>query len=220
MKTKTINLYTFDELSETAKEKARDWFRGCIDADDFEFVIDDAVRMGALLGIEIASRSWTNSYGYKGSSPLVYWSVSGCQGDGASFEGSYRYAKGAVKAILAETGAGRDDASKGDRELLRIAQDLQKIQKRNFYQLRASISQSGNYTHSHTMSVSVERDSDNYQDMTDDAEDTITELMRDFADWIYSQLDQENDYLMSDESIDDNIKINEYTFTKDGKREG
>ena len=44
--------------------------------------------MGALLGIEIDSRSWTNSYNHTGSSPCIYWSGFSCHGDGACFEGS------------------------------------------------------------------------------------------------------------------------------------
>jgi hypothetical protein len=33
-------------------------------------------------------------------------------------------------------------------------------------------------------------------------EDDVTQLMRDFADWIYKNLEAEHDYLTSDECID------------------
>lgn len=216
MKTKTIVLYTFDELSSQAKEKAREWWLGCVDENDYDATIEDAVHMGELLGIEIEARPWTNTSGFNGSSPKVYWSGFCCQGDGACFEGAYRYKKGAVKAVKTETSAGRDDASKGDRELLRIAQGLQEIQRKNFYQLAASTRQDGYYMHSQCMSVDVSRDD---KEMTQDAEEVVTQLLRDFADWIYSQLELENEYIYSDENVDEAIRANEYTFTVDGKRE-
>ena len=44
MRQETINIYTFNELSEGAKENAREWFREGGTSDDFEFVIEDALR--------------------------------------------------------------------------------------------------------------------------------------------------------------------------------
>jgi len=213
-------VYQFDELSDTAKEKARDWWRTCLDENDFNYVIEDAVAMAALLGIEIASRSWTNRHGYSGSTPKIYWSGFCCQGDGARFEGSYRYKKGAPDSIKAETSAGREyDASKGDRKLLRIAQGLQDVQRMAFYSLTASIGagyDANYYSHSGTMSVGVERSDE--REVTEDQEQEIRQLMKEFADWIYDQLEQENDYLNSDEAIDEAIRINEYEFYEDGSR--
>jgi hypothetical protein len=47
MKTKTITLYTFDELSDKAKEQARNWFReGNFDYAWWQFTYDDAERIG------------------------------------------------------------------------------------------------------------------------------------------------------------------------------
>ena len=219
MRTITKTAYQFDELPDRAKEKARDWYRGCIDTDDYGAVIEDAVRMAELLGIEIDSRSWENTAGYRGSSPCIYWSGFSSQGDGACFEGSYSYKKGAVKAIKAETSAGSDEASKGDLKLLRIAQGLQDLQRPAFYTLTARMGRGHNsnyYSHSGTMAVDVERSDE--RDVTEDQEETLTELMRDFADWIYSQLDQENDYLYSEENVDESIRANEYEFYENGER--
>ena len=41
-----------------------------------------------------------------------------------------------------------------------------------------------------------------------------------FARWYYRQLENEYEYLNSDESVDDLIRANEYTFTESGKLEG
>lgn len=47
METKTYTIYQFDELSESAKECARDWYReGALDYEWWDFVYDDAARIG------------------------------------------------------------------------------------------------------------------------------------------------------------------------------
>jgi len=70
------------------------------------------------------------------------------------------------------------------------------------------------------MSISVERDSPIWQDMTEDAEEVVTEALRDLARWLYRQLEREYDYLSSDEAVDETIVVNEYTFTASGRRFG
>lgn len=70
------------------------------------------------------------------------------------------------------------------------------------------------------MAISVERDSQTYQDMTADAEEIVIEALRDLARWLYRQLEREYDYLSSDEAVDETITANEYTFTKAGRRFG
>lgn len=216
VRTKQTTVFKFGELSERAKQRALE-NRAQATGEDFDIdaVYDDAVNMGALLGIEINSKSWTNSYGFNGSSPAIYYSGFSSQGDGACFEGSYRYQAGAPKAIKAETSAGRDDASEGDQELLRIAEGLQEIQRRNFYQLTATAKHSGHYQHSGCMSVDVYRKDE--KEMTDDAEEEITQLLRDFADWIYSQLENEYEYQTGEEAALETIEANNYDFTKDGE---
>ena len=71
-----------------------------------------------------------------------------------------------------------------------------------------------------TRKVSVERDSPTRQDMTDDAEDTVTEALRDLARWLYRQLEREYDHLTSDDAVDEAIVANGYTFTEAGRRFG
>jgi hypothetical protein len=104
--------------------------------------------------------------------------------------------------------------------LHRIADALQAIQRRNFYQLRAEVSQRGRGCHEYSMSITVERDSPTNQEMTIDAEDAVTEALRDLARWLYRQLEREYDYQTSDEVTDEAIVANEYTFTDDGRRFG
>ena len=145
--------------------------------------------------------------------PCIYWSGFWSPGDGACFEGSYRYKPGALKALKAHIG----NASKGDRELLRICKGLQAEQKKHFYKLQAKTKHHGHYYHAYCMDVEVWHSDDDYRNIGD-SEETIRELLRDFANWIYSQLEQEYDYQNSDDVVDENIIANEYEFYENGKR--
>lgn len=211
--TKEYTIYKFDELSDDAKEKARDWWRQCENEDfDTEFIFADAVRIGELIGIEFRQKAVTLMGGGTRYDPTIYWTGFSSQGDGACFEGSYAYKPGALKALKAEIGG----ESKGDRELIRIATELQEIQRRHFYKLRASMTHRGHYYHSGCMQVEVWHDDDTYREV-DHKE--IQQLMRDFADWIYRQLETEYWWRMKDAQVDESIEANEYTFDEDGNRQ-
>jgi len=56
--------------------------------------------------------------------------------------------------------------------------------------------------------------------MTPDAEDIVTEALRDLARWLYRQLEREYEYLTSDEAVDESLRANDYTFTEAGRRFG
>ena len=204
MRTIVHKLFKYEELDDTAKDKAKDWYRQFVFADscDWEFVFEGAVQAANILGIDIDHRRGSRE-------PAIYFSGFWSQGDGACFEGSYRYAKGATKKI-------REYAPQ-DTELHRIADELQNIQRRNFYKLGACMTHRGRYSHSGCMSVSVEHEDDHYRDIGD-AEDDITQLMRDFADWIYDQLEKEYEYQCSDNVVEESIIANEYEFDEDGDR--
>jgi hypothetical protein len=201
------------ELSEKARETARAWYRAAASCDDWhECVFDDFDAICAIVGVRLKTRSVRLFGGGTRQKPCISFSGFASQGDGASFEGALGFATGAPKAIRAH--------APEDSELHRIADGLQAIQRRNFYQLRADINQRGHYCHEYSMSIAVERDSPNNQDMTADAEDAIVELLRDLARWLYRQLEREYEYQTSDEVTDEAILANEYTFTDDGRRFG
>ena len=88
-RTKTITLYTFDELSDKAKERARDWYRSCRDSNDFEHVISDAVCVLEILGVSLSTHEVRLMGGSTRRDPNVWWQVGYMQSDGAAFEGSY-----------------------------------------------------------------------------------------------------------------------------------
>ncbi|MGF6862698.1 hypothetical protein ABIE69_003288 [Rhodobacteraceae bacterium MBR-64] len=70
------------------------------------------------------------------------------------------------------------------------------------------------------MSVDVTGDSSTWHQPTEDAEEIVTEALRDLARWLYRQLQSEYDHLTSDEAIEEGIVVNEYTFTVGERRFG
>ena len=165
-----------------------------------------------ILGIRLKTRPVQLLGGGARQKPCIWFRGFWSQGDGACFEAYYSYQKRAPRQI--RTHAPQDD------ELHRIADALQAIEHRNFFQLNAEASHRGHYYHEYCMSISVERDSPTYQDMTADAEETVIELLRDLARWLYRQLQADYDHLTSDEAIEEGIIVNEYTFTEAGRRFG
>ena len=206
-------VYRLDELPEGAKDRARAWYReGSFDYDWYDAVYEDFQRIAEILGLNLKTRTVRLMGGGTRQEPCIWFRGFCSQGDGACFESWYSYRKHAPRLI-------REHAPQ-DTELHRIADALQAVQRRNFYQLRADASHRGPYYHASCMSITVERDSPTWQDMTADAEEAVIEALRDLARWLYHQLEREYDYLSSDEVVDDTIAANEYTFTEAGRRFG
>lgn len=206
-------IYQLGELAEEAKERARSWYRQHgFDYDWYDSVFEDFGRICALLGIDLRTRPVRLMGGGTRSEPCIFFSGFSSQGDGACFEGSWTYARGMRRAI-------RDYAPE-DAELHRIADALETIQWRNFYQLSATARHRGRYNHEFCMDIPVDRDSPVYQAPTASAEEEVTEALRDLARWLFRQLEREYDYQTSDEAVDEAITANEYSFTETGRRFG
>ena len=180
--------------------------------DWFDAVYDDFQRVVEILGITLKTRPVRLLGGGLRHDPCIWFTGFWSQGDGACWEGAWFFRKGAARDIRAY--------APQDAELHRIAARLLEVQRRNFYQLHADIRHRGNYYHAFTMEIAVTRDSPVWQDATKDAEDTVTEALRDLARWLYRQLEREYDYLTSNEVVDESVAANGYTFTEDGRRFG
>ena len=206
-------VYTIEELSEAARERARAWYREtCLDHEWYDFVYEDFRAICGIVGVTLGTSVVRLYGGGTRDKPQVYFSGFSQQGDGASFEGSYSNARGAAKAIRAH--------APQDTELHRIADELQAAQRHNFHALHATIRQQGRDCHEYSMAIEVERDSPTWQPMTDGADDTVIEAMRDFARWLYRQLRQEYEHLTSDAAVDDTVAVNGWSFTARGERFG
>ena len=190
-------VYQFNELSDAAKDKAiEDYRQDGFDYEWWDYIFEDAKRMGALMGITVDN---------------IYFSGFSSQGDGACFEGSYEYVKGSVKAI-------RDETGDNDKDLTAIAKGLQAEQRRNFYGLSASVKQRGHYSHEFCTEIDVQDNRDNAPwQVADEVEEAIKDLLRDFMRWIYRSLEREWDYMNSDAAITETIEANEYEFLENGR---
>ena len=197
---KTFNVYSFSELSEKAKQVAIDQYRNdenypC----DFwyDHIEEDFHTILEKIGFYNIKSIFSGFYS---------------QGDGASFTGSYTYKKGCLKAVK--------DFAPNDKGLHDIVVGIVSHQKDNGYKLECDIGRSGSlYCHSNTMSFDWSKNGDCYFEWKNAfVEDEIEQLIKDLADWYYTSLQSEYDYLLSDEYIAENIESNNYQFLENGKQ--
>lgn len=211
MRTETIEIFTYDELNDDAKERARDWWRS-LEAYDFDpsSVMDDAINAARILGIEISTHAVKLYGGGTRQEPNIWWSGFGSRDAGARFEGYYSYAKGAAKRIR--------EFAPTDTALHAIADELQRVQRGAFYRLTADVSHSGRHYHEYCAQIDVSDSSDSYRDLPEGAEDGIGEALLDFMRWIYRRLEEEYEFALSDENVEEMIRINGCEFDEHGNR--
>jgi hypothetical protein len=179
-----------------------------VNHDWWDSIYDDFARICEILGIELD----------KGEP-----SFSGfcSQGDGASWTGRYRpqvlgYAGLAPLYIYDRAPAKIREHAPEDKELHRIADELCLL-ARIYGPVYAIVSRSSSYySHSHTMQIGSWEYCDEEIDMDDVAseiqdhiETTLIDLFRDLADWLYKVLENEHDYLTSDEAVIESLEANE-----------
>ena len=209
MRTVSTEVYKYEELSDEAKEKAKDWYRQYVfnDSGDWEHVYEWVAEVADLIGIDLRQRPVKLMNGTTRFEPCIYWSGFSSQGDGACFEGTYRYKKGSIEAVKKHA---NDEALNG------IVKELCEVQRKHFYRLTATVTHRGYYYHSGCTSIEVEDREDVHKDLHGDDEN-IAQLLREFMDWIYEQLENEYEYQNSDEAVEGNIICNEYEFTEEGE---
>ncbi len=207
-KKRTIQVYQFDELSDEAKEKAREWWRRGQDGDTFwsECVLDDAKEIGKFMGMDIDN---------------IYFSGFWSQGDGACFVGAWR--AGEVQADKLKEYAPQD------KELHRIVDQLAELASK-YPDGYFKVKHRGHYSHSGCTSFDVELPNAREEELEygspeykqvqveiGEDEESLIELARDFMNWIYRTLEKEWEYQNSDEQVDETIRANEYEFLETGE---
>lgn len=208
--TVTYKLYKFDELSDEAKEKAREWYReGMVYDEWWDAIYEDATICANCLGIDLATKAVPLMNGKTRYVPCIWFSGFWDQGDGACFEGRWSYKADAVEAI-------KDHAPK-DQTLHDIAKNLAEIQSKYGNKLSATVKHRGRRCHEYSTDIEIYHDDDD-ADVELEDEKAVVEELRNFMRWIYHQLKAEYEYLNSDENVDENIRINEYDFFEDGSR--
>lgn len=182
----------FDDLDAAAKERARDWWRGCAGEDAwYEHVQEDALKTWNVLGFEAEANQ-------------VWFRLAYSQGDGASFAGQYRAPERiAVEAIT--------EHAPTDEALLNLAGRLDALQTtaRLLWNTtwQGNIIRHGHSDHSAVMladEVCLTEDDDRTSaDEVIRAENEIQAVARGLADWFFCRLQEEDEYLNSDEVIDE-----------------
>ena len=194
MRTEKIKLYSFDELSYEAKKYAIQKCRESESYLDYEWweytVYDDFHTILEILGYYDIECYFSG-----------FWN----QGDGASFVANWSYAKGCINKI-------KEYAPK-DKELHRIAKELQETARYNRYDIRAKIYKLGNYGHEMTMHI------DYFESYTveNPYQGEFLEASRDLARWLYKALEEQYDHFNTDECIAEHLEINEYEFKENGE---
>lgn len=185
MQTKVIETYGIEELEGRAKENALEWLREGLDYEWYDSVFEDAKKCAECLGIEVDN---------------IYFSGFWSQCDGACFKGKYAYRKGWKKALKGYAPM--------DKELLKIGQALQDLQKPLFYNAQCDISCNDRY-------FRTSADFGFYGKY--ETEKDFSQLFTDFASWIYNQLEKEWEWLSSEDQLIETAKANGYAFDSDGR---
>jgi hypothetical protein len=215
MRTIQTDIFHYDELSDDAKAKARDWYRNASAGDDFyaECVTDDFHDVLKACGFNVDKKTG------------LQWSGFWSQGDGAAFRGTW-YASDCKPAKLLA-----DRPVSGTRDGVPFEC---KYNKRWHDAIAPLVELAAQYPHA---SGSIET-SHRYNNMrleswdmgdddgepaydvstTDAAAEAFIDAARDLADAFYRTLEAEYEYQNSDEAVAENIICNEYEFTKEGKR--
>lgn len=226
-------VYTYAELSDAAKARARDWLREANAGDNFfaEHVTDQFHEALKALGFDpyVRAGRYLDPRDPRAVRSTLEWSGFWSQGDGAAFGGTWRAADFAPGKLLADRPAtyerdGKTETSKGNAELHRIAGELKacKAAGMTFAALRTS------HRGFHMSVDSAEHDQpdefetdaaeEDYRDACTDSEERFITAARDLAHQFYKDLEAEYEYQNSDDAIAESIEANEYEFTEDGER--
>ncbi len=198
----STKVYTYDELSDKAKEKAREWYQGAAAEDCwYDNVIEDAVTIASFLGITVDQ--WRNTH-------WIRFSGFSSKGDGASFLGRWRASDIQPLATLKQY-------APLDMALEALHNKLQELATQYPNACCTSRPSSSHYSHERSTDLEAIMQEEATQDTTLDAI-ALEECQVTFMKWIYARLEQEYDYINSDEYIAENMRSNHYEFTEDGQR--
>lgn len=219
MRNVVTTVYQYTELSDAAKEKAREWYRHCQYENCYwsESVIEDAAGIAGMMGIDLRQRPVKLYGGGTRYEPAIYWSGFWNQGDGACFEGTWRASDVELGAVGKHVGD-----SEQCLEVKRIAAEFERLAK-EFPEASFSVKHCGHCQHENCTEFDFTLDggdelTEAQSARVDDAEEELKEAARDFMRWIYRQLEKEYEYQNADEQVVESIIANQYEFKKDGSR--
>jgi len=190
MRTATINIHTFDELSDTAKEKARDWWRECDDGD-------------SDLADESVHDFIQHKYPFL-TDTKAQWQVAYCQSDDFTFtDGEIDLASFMRRECIEVT-----------------FKEVYESAKIGLAEARFHFTHTGGGGGYCNICIDLDEDKPNPESMgassVQELETTLTNAIRDIEKEAYRYLRTEYDYRNGNKQVDDIIRSNEYEFTADG----
>jgi hypothetical protein len=206
-------VYTFDELDDDAKEKARDWYRDGFDGETYwaETVVDEAARDIEACGVELDTHRVPLMGGGVRYDPTIYWSLGGYDA-GATFTGRVTLAEWMRSQKIAGRYRTLYNAAVGHGVACWIERNDGYGNDTNCHAIRARV-EVNDYPDDVAACERLDQQAEIVKDMlTDWAQDRACELHR--------SLEAEWEYVNADAQVDDAIRANEYTFTENGKRFG
>ena len=200
MKTKTITLYQFSELSDKAKEKAIEQLRDInVDYYDWnDYLIDDWQKTLNKIGFENAKIAYSG-----------FWS----QGDGASFTADVDIEKLLSSMTYCAT----------KYKNARIFELVSLLHDKNAINIHLAKNHWGtHYSHERTVSLNIDIDypyerGSFWPKIVEQFENALDDFRIDLCSAVYTSLENEYNYLTSDESIIEIIEANDYEFTINGE---
>ena len=137
------------------------------------------------------------------------------QGDGACFTTDfYSYEKGFITKLKTKFPKWN--------ELHEVAKSLQKAYQKTKYQAYGKITHSGMYYHEMSTNIKVLQDFKEYGEgwVKEEIATLFEDVLVDINKLIYKHLQEDYEYLTSEEAIMETIESNDYTFDEDGKLVG
>lgn len=209
--------YALTELPQTVRSRVLDNYRSFSVHDHwYQSTYEWVDQAAQLLGITINRQRDKNQQ--LDPSPAIYFSGFYSQGDGACFEGHFS-SPGNSTQIVANVA----QFSPEDIDLLNIAKRIQHLLVHTDDQLTATLTHNRQrYSHPYTITIDAELVSENDETIdatapTSGIETELTDVLRHFMLWIYRQLQQEYEYLTSDEQISEALNTNGFLFTEFGE---
>lgn len=193
MKTTTINLYTFDELSKDVQAKVLDKYR------DINTDID---TLGWYPDLTSEKEKALYDLGYVDAK--IKFSGFGSQGDGASFTASVDLPT-VCKLLKIELPQSFLDWCDDEGASLEVVRGTGYI--------------SNHYFHENTVSAEMQNayySPEQFDNLIAELENKVTADVREESKKIYRAIEEDYTYHTSDENVADTIRANEYMFEADG----
>lgn len=182
-------VYKYEELTERAKERARQWYTSDgLDYEWWEATYEDAKRMLTLLGFVLSEIHFDSHYD-------------------VTFTGHFYVTHAQIENLKTEAPL--------DKDLHAIADTIASL--RNDILLAHDPNSDDEPTFP-SASIGISGGVRQIEASTAHEEDIVLEILRRARQWVSLQLRKEEEYLTSDEVVAENICANEYEFDGQGAR--